>query len=104
MEKFAWKGYVKEGFMAEYEKRHDDLWPEIAQVLENAGIKNYTIWNIGNELFGYYECESIAHAQKVQNESPAMAKWEEYMSDILIKEKAPENSETPLMKQVFKFR
>ena len=26
-------------------------------MLKAAGIKNYTIWNVGNELFGYYECE-----------------------------------------------
>ena len=27
------------------------------RVLKEAGISNYTIWNVGNELFGYFECE-----------------------------------------------
>ena len=27
------------------------------QVLNDAGIKNYSIWIDGSDVFGYYECE-----------------------------------------------
>jgi len=105
MEKYAWKGYVKEGYVEEYVKRHDNLWPEMAQMLETAGIKNYSIWNVGNELFGYYECESgVDFAAKVQRESPITEKWNEYMKDILIMEMDPKTGAQPLLKQVFKFK
>ena len=37
---------------------------------------------------GYYECKKgIDFAAKVQNSSPVVARWDEYMSDILIMEK-----------------
>ena len=57
MEKYAWKAKIVDGAIDEYIRRHDALWDEMKEVLERAGIVNYTIWNVGNELFGYYECE-----------------------------------------------
>lgn len=104
MEKYAWKGYVKEGFLEEYIRRHNEIWPEMQEVLTEAGIANYTIWNVGNELFGYYECQNgIEYAIKVQNNSETVKKWDEYMSDILIMEKDAETGAQPLLKNVFKF-
>ena len=52
MEKYAWKGMIKEGMIDEYVRRHNEIWPEMVKVLKDAGIKNYTIWNTGCELFG----------------------------------------------------
>ena len=87
MEKYAWKATVLEGKLDEYIKRHNEIWPEMLEVLSEAGIVNYTIWNVGNELFGYYECEKgIDFAAKVQSESPVVDRWNEYMKDILIME------------------
>lgn len=102
MEKYAWKGMIKEGMIDEYVKRHKEIWPEMVKVLKDAGIKNYTIWNTGNELFGYYECEKgVDYAAKVQAESPVVDKWNEYMKDILIMEMDPETGAQPMLKKVF---
>ena len=84
MEKRAWKAVLKPGMKAEYIKRHDEIWPEMVEVLKAAGICNYTIWNIGDELFGYYECEKgVAYAEAVQAESPVVARWNVYMKDMM---------------------
>ena len=73
-------------------------------LLHEAGITNYSIWNVGNKLFGYYECEKgIEFAAKTQADSPVVAKWDEFMADILIMEKDPETGAQPLLKQVFEF-
>ncbi len=102
MEKYAWKGMIKEGMIDEYVRRHNEIWPEMVKVLKDAGIKNYTIWNTGCELFGYYECEKgVDYAAKVQSESPVVDKWNEYMKDILIMEPDPETGAQPLLKKVF---
>lgn len=101
MEKYAWKAKIKEGTIDEYEKRHNEIWPEMIDVLKFAGIKNYTIWNTGNELFGYYECDSIEYASRIQNISEVVKKWDEYMKDILIMEKDPVTGAQPMLKQVF---
>lgn len=105
MEKYAWKATVVEGKIEEYKRRHDNLWQEMKDVLTKAGIVNYTIWNVGNELFGYYECEKgIEYAAKVQRESEVVDRWNEYMKDILVMETDPETGAQPLLTQVFTFR
>ncbi len=102
MERYAWKARILEGKLQEYVRRHDEIWPEMLEVLKNAGIKNYTIWNVGNELFGYYECEKgIEYAAKVQRESPVVDRWNEYMKDVMVMDTDPETGAQPLLKQVF---
>ncbi len=105
MEKYAWKAIVLEGKLDEYIKRHDEIWPEMLDVLAEAGIVNYSIWNVGNELFGYYECEKgIDFAAKVQSESPVVDRWNEYMKDVMVMELDPVTGAQPQLKQVFKFK
>lgn len=102
MERFAWKATVKDGMLDEYKRRHDNIWAELKQVLKDAGISNYTIWNVGNELFGYFECEKgVAFAEKVQAQSPVVDKWNEYMKDVMNMELDPVTGAQPKMKQVF---
>lgn len=102
MERYAWKAIVKEGKIEEYVKRHNEIWPELVDVLKAAGIKNYTIWNVGNELFGYYECEKgVQFAADTQAKSPVVDKWNEFMKDVMIMEMDPETGAQPMLKQVF---
>lgn len=104
MEKYAWKAKIVDGTLEEYKRRHDNIWDEMKEVLDEAGIVNYTIWNVGNELFGYYECtKGIDHATKVQSSSPVVDKWNEYMKDILIMEMDPITGAQPQLKKVFSF-
>ena len=105
MEKYAWKATVKPGCLEEYIRRHDNIWPELREVLVSAGIVNYSIWNVGNELFGYYECEKgAAYAAKVQAESEVVDRWNEYMKDVMVMEMDPETGAQPRLQQVFRFR
>ena len=101
-ERYGWKAKVLPGMHAEYKRRHDELWPEMAEVLRRAGIRNYSIWLTGNELFGYYECELGAeHAARVQRESPVVARWDAYMKDVMVMEMDPVTGAQPLMTEVF---
>ena len=103
MERYAWKATVKEGKLAEYKRRHDEIWPEMVDVLKEAGICNYSIWNVGNELFGYYECEKGAEfAAKVQAESSVVDRWNEYMKDVMVMEMDPVTGAQPKLVEVFR--
>ncbi|MCX7658585.1 MAG: L-rhamnose mutarotase [Oscillospiraceae bacterium] len=103
MERYAWKATVKDGMLDEYIRRHDNIWKELVDVLKAAGIKNYSIWNVGNELFGYYECEKGADfAAKVQAESEIVDKWNEYMKDVMVMELDPITGAQPKMREVFR--
>lgn len=102
MERYAWKAVVKAGMLEEYTRRHREIWPEMLEVLKAAGIRNYTIWNVGQELFGYYECEKgAAFAAQVQADSPVVDRWNEYMKDVMVMEMDPETGAQPRLTQVF---
>ena len=101
MERYAWKARVLPGKLEEYIRRHDQIWPEMTAVLNAAGIRNYTIWNTGDELFGYYECDSVEFAARTQAQSPVVDRWNEYMKDVMVMEKDPVTGAQPLMRQVF---
>jgi L-rhamnose mutarotase len=102
MERYAWRAKVIEGRLDEYIKRHNEIWPELADLLKKAGIQNYTIWHNNNDLFGYYECEKgVEYAAEVQAQSPIVDKWNEYMKDVMVMEMDPVTKAQPLMEQVF---
>lgn len=103
MEHMAWTGRIRPGCRAEYEKRHREIWPEMVQVLKDAGICNYSIFCVNDVLFGYYECEKgVAFAEKVQAESPVVDRWNAYMKDILELEMDPDTGAQPKLEQVFR--
>lgn len=101
MERYAWKARILPGKLEEYIRRHDAIWPEMVNVLRSAGISNYTIWNTGDELFGYYECENILQAARVQAESHIVGRWNDYMKDVMVMDVDPVTSAQPLLRQVF---
>lgn len=105
MEKVTWKATLLPGMREEYIRRHNQIWPEMKEVLAAAGIVNYTIWRCGNDLFGYYECEkSRAYADKIQGESPVVARWNEYMRDVMVMDFDPDTGSHIALEQVFSFR
>lgn len=67
-----------------YKRRHDELWPEMREMLQNHGCSNYTIWldEATSTLFGYLEIEDeVLFAQASKTE--INQKWWAYMADIM---------------------
>ena len=102
MERYAWKAILKEGKKEEYIRRHNEIWEELVAVLKEAGIQNYSIWLVGNELFGYYECtKGIDYSSKTQANSPIVKKWNEYMKEVIDMPLDEKTGAQPLLEQVF---
>ena len=96
MEKYAWKARIVPGSIDEYVRRHDALWDEMKQVLADAGIVNYTIWNVGDELFGYYECEDPEKTNEILKASPVFAAWRKQMEQYVYMEPVTNQKEWDL--------
>ncbi|TIN13760.1 MAG: L-rhamnose mutarotase, partial [Mesorhizobium sp.] len=43
MEKYAFKMKLNPGMKAEYKRRHAEIWPELAELLREAGVSDYSI-------------------------------------------------------------
>ena len=89
------------GMEAEYEKRHNKLWPEMKDMIHEHGGKNYTIF-LDREtltLFGYIEIENEELWAKGAD-TAINRKWWDFMADIM--ETNPDNSPVSIdLKTVF---
>ena len=43
-EKFSFKMQLNQGEAEAYQKRHDEIWPELVDLLHDAGISDYSIF------------------------------------------------------------
>jgi len=74
---------IPPGMQEEYKRRHDNLWPEMGELLRQCGIRNYTIWSYDGDMFAYCEVDDPETCRKVLAGSEVKERWDEYMSDIL---------------------
>ena len=103
MERIATCFKLKEGMQGEYKKRHDEIWSEMSKLMKKCGIKNYSIWNFDDLLFGYFEVEDFKKRQEILNESTVKRDWDEYMSDIIEVKKNPKTGLPDNAKLMFLF-
>lgn len=84
MQRHAFKMFLNPGMKAQYQKRHDEIWPELVVLLKDAGISNYSIHldEETNVLFGYLERKDNHTMDDLPN-LPVMKKWWAFMSDIM---------------------
>ena len=72
------------GCEEEYEKRHNNLWAEMKEMIHKYGGSNYSIFldQETNYLYGYIEVEDLDRWNK-SSETEICRKWWNYMSDIM---------------------
>ena len=80
----GFKMKIFDGQAEEYERRHNELWPEMKEMIHEYGGKNYTIFldKETNVLFGYIEIESEELWAK-SADTAICRKWWDYMADIM---------------------
>ena len=84
MHRIAFKMKLFRGQEAEYQKRHDTIWPELKSLLKTAGILSYSIF-LDEEtdiLFGVLGIEDPIKLDELPGH-PVMKKWWNYMKDIM---------------------
>ena len=100
-QRIAFKMKVKEGAIEDYKDRHDRLWPELYQLLKDAGISEYSIF-FDEETHVLFAFQKVSGDQGSQDlgKTEIVQRWWKYMADIM--ETNPDNSPltTPL-KEVF---
>lgn len=71
-----------EMLIAEYEKHHQKVWPEIIESIKESGITNLEIYRIANRLFMIIEADasfSFEQKNKMDAANPKVMEWEQLM-------------------------
>lgn len=101
MERVAFKMKLFKGKEAEYKKRHDEIWPELAELLKEKGVQEYSIFldEPTSFLFGVLKIPDGKRLDELPDQA-IMKKWWAYMKDIM--ESNPDNSPVSVpLKEVF---
>jgi L-rhamnose mutarotase len=91
MQKTAFRMKLRKGCREEYIRRHDEIWPELKELLSSNGISDYTIFldNETDTLFAVQLQSEGSSSQELGNEE-VVRRWWDHMSDIM--ETNPDNS------------
>ena len=84
MERVAFYLRIFPGTEAEYDKRHAEIWPELVDEIRGSGIRNYTGFRRGTDVWYYGECHPDAKtAFGVHGPKPANQRWKHRFRDVI---------------------
>ena len=78
----AFKMKLKPGFKVEYQKRHNEIWPELENLLKQSGISDYSIF-LDEETNTLFAIQHLAGETPDLTQEVIMKKWWAYMGDIM---------------------
>jgi L-rhamnose mutarotase len=83
-ERVAFRMNLNPGQAAEYRKRHDEIFPDLAQALRDAGVSDYTIWldPETNALFGTL-VRADGHTMRDLPNLAVVKRWWAHMADVM---------------------
>jgi L-rhamnose mutarotase len=83
-ERIAFRMNLNPGQAAEYEKRHDEIFPELVAALKHAGVSDYSIWldPETNHLFGILT-RTDDHTMDRLPDTEIMKRWWKHMADVM---------------------
>jgi L-rhamnose mutarotase len=82
MERVCFRLQIRKERMAEYIKRHTDVWPEMKQALRETGWTNYSIYIDPSDglLIGYLETPDLQAAKAGMASREVNTRWQAEMA------------------------
>ena len=99
--RIGFKMKLNPGMVEEYKNRHNELWPELHDLLKNNGISEYSIFydEETNILFAFQKQSGDQGSQDL-GQTEIVQKWWKFMGDIM--ETNPDDSPvTTMLEEVF---
>lgn len=86
-------GRVRPDRLAEYRRRHAEVWPELLRALRDAGWRNYSLF-LGDDglLVGYVEADDLAAAQRAVAATESNQRWQREMSEFFVSGGKPDQN------------
>ena len=84
MQRFAFAMKLLPGFEAEYKKRHDEIWPDLAKELTDAGVSDYSIY-LDPESLTLFAVQKLSPGNTADTlpQRAIVKKWWACMADIM---------------------
>lgn len=84
MQRLAFKMKLNPGQKAAYQKRHDEIWPELKKLLKDSGVSEYSIF-LDEETDTLFAFQKVSGSEGSQDlaKNPIVQKWWKHMADIM---------------------
>lgn len=84
MQRICFLMEIVAGREVEYQRRHDEIWPELVAELQQAGVRNYTLFRRDTTVIAYAECHpDAATAFGRVGATEVNARWAAWFTDVL---------------------
>ena len=84
MEQIAFKMLLNPNQAAVYKKRHDEIWDDLAALLKDAGISDYSIfWDPETNILFAVLKRTKDHRMEERPKHKVMQRWSSFMGDIM---------------------
>lgn len=83
MARVAFMMELRPGSEAIYRQKHDEIWPEMVDVLRSYGIRSYSIYRHGLTLFACLECDDPSRLAS-QKDNPVVQRWWRMMEPYMV--------------------
>ena len=84
MEQIAFRMFLNPGQAAEYQRRHDAIWPELTTLLRESGVSDYSIYlDEENHILFAVLTRRADHGMDRLPQHPVMQRWWAHMGDIM---------------------
>lgn len=99
--RIAYRMNLNAGQAAEYERRHDEILPELAAALKDSGVFDYSIW-LDSETFHLFAILTRAedHTMDRLPDAVVVKRWWKFMADVMETDADNVPTQVPL-KRVF---
>ncbi|HBT02298.1 MAG TPA: L-rhamnose mutarotase [Citreicella sp.] len=84
MEKYAFRMTLRPGCAEDYRRRHDAIWPELAALLHEAGVRDYSI-HLDPDTSALFAVlwRPADHGMADLPDHPVMRRWWAHMADLM---------------------
>ena len=102
MPRVAFQLRLRPGTIDEYERAHQQVWPELLAKIKEVGISHYSIFRRGLDLFLVMNVADFERAWEILDKDPTNLRWQKEMSRFFepIAELDP-GERFAMMKEVF---
>jgi L-rhamnose mutarotase len=82
MPRYAFKLRIKPEALEEYDRQHQQVWPELLERIKAVGISDYSIFRRGQELFLCLRVDDFDRAWSELDKDPINQRWQEKMGEL----------------------
>jgi len=97
-----WRKKLDPAGIEEYVRAHAEPWPELIEAIKASGIRNYSTFLDGNEVFGYFEHDDLDALDALNAQPNELSeRWEAGMRPLSADKESPDQGMVQTRRIVF---